>query len=224
MANANYWVTKTVDPQSVLKGGTCTYTLTLNNSTHNPISAVYLYDSLPAGLTLIPGSVQVKGDMMDNETLDGQASVGGLNPEGTLVVTYRAYASQDVSAAQMLSTHACFYDGQGNNLACGNNGDLPSVPPGLFPVLPPNGGDGDGDGDGDDDGYDDGYDDDYDVDDATSGLRITIGTISIGTVNITCRCNSAASSNVGCDDGDCDEDDDGVGYAPLAHPQDIQPL
>jgi uncharacterized repeat protein (TIGR01451 family) len=215
MANENYWATKTVTPTSVPAGDICTYTLTLNNSSLNPIAAVYLYDSLPAGLHLLPGSVTVKGDMMDNATLDGKACVGGLNPEGTLVVTYQAYATQDVTADKTLSTHACFYDGNGNNLACTNASTAPpstAVPPIItLPVLPSLPGDGD--------------DDDEDDDDAAPGVTITIGHISIGTVNITCCCGGATSATplLGCEDGECDENDDSAGLATV-NPLPIQPL
>ncbi|MFK0521407.1 hypothetical protein ACINKY_04275 [Paenibacillus illinoisensis] len=90
-------------------GDSILYTVTVANAGTASAASVVLSDSLPAGLTFIPGSVTVAG--VSRPTLDITAGVplGSLNLSSSIVVTYRALIGQDASILQLVnSANAAF--------------------------------------------------------------------------------------------------------------------
>jgi len=90
-------------------GDSILYTVTVANAGTASAASVVLSDSLPAGLTFIPGSVTVAG--VSRPTLDITAGIplGALNLSSSIVVTYRALIGQDASILQLVnSANAAF--------------------------------------------------------------------------------------------------------------------
>ena len=86
--------TPNADPLEVV-----TYTITLVNS-HAPFdTAVFVTDTIPAGLTYVPGSLQASqgaGDDQNSPTLTWQ---GSLSPSQEITITYQVTASGQVSGS-----------------------------------------------------------------------------------------------------------------------------
>ncbi|MBM6386569.1 MAG: DUF11 domain-containing protein [Paenibacillus sp.] len=90
-------------------GDSILYTVTVANAGTASAASVVLSDSLPAGLTFIPGSVTVAG--VSRPTLDITAGIplGSLALSSSIVVTYRALIGQDASILQLVnSANAAF--------------------------------------------------------------------------------------------------------------------
>ncbi|WP_419892206.1 DUF7507 domain-containing protein [Paenibacillus xylanexedens] len=90
-------------------GDSILYSVTVTNAGTASAASVVLSDSLPAGLTFIPGSVTVAG--VSRPTLDVTAGIplGSLTLSSSVVVTYRALIGQDASILQLVnSANAAF--------------------------------------------------------------------------------------------------------------------
>ncbi|MET3942563.1 putative repeat protein (TIGR01451 family) [Paenibacillus sp. PvP094] len=102
-------VSKGSTATGAVAGDSILYTVTVANAGTASAASVVLSDSLPAGLTFIPGSVTVAG--VSRPTLDITAGVplGSLNLSSSIVVTYRALIGQDASILQLVnSANAAF--------------------------------------------------------------------------------------------------------------------
>lgn len=102
-------VSKGSTATGAVAGDSILYTVTVANTGTASAASVVLSDSLPAGLTFIPGSVTVAG--VSRPTLDITAGVplGSLNLSSSIVVTYRALIGQDASILQLVnSANAAF--------------------------------------------------------------------------------------------------------------------
>lgn len=102
-------VSKGSTATGAIAGDSILYTVTVANAGTASAASVVLSDSLPAGLTFIPGSVTVAG--VPRPTLDITAGVplGSLNLSSSIVVTYRALIGQDASILQLVnSANAAF--------------------------------------------------------------------------------------------------------------------
>jgi uncharacterized repeat protein (TIGR01451 family) len=80
-------VVKTASVSEVFVGGTVTFTITVSNPGTTPFDKVVLTDNLPAGLSLVPGSVTVRG----------AASPGSDPALGVLIGLIAAQSSAQVS-------------------------------------------------------------------------------------------------------------------------------
>ncbi|ETT52803.1 DUF7507 domain-containing protein [Paenibacillus sp. FSL H7-689] len=90
-------------------GDSILYSVTVTNAGTASAASVVLSDSLPAGLTFIPGSVTVAG--VSRPTLDVTAGIplGSLTLSSSVVVTYRALIGQDANILQLVnSANAAF--------------------------------------------------------------------------------------------------------------------
>ncbi|MEO2203779.1 hypothetical protein ABGV42_08520 [Paenibacillus pabuli] len=102
-------VSKGSTATGAVAGDSILYTVTVANAGTASAASVVLSDSLPAGLTFIPGSVTVAG--VPRPTLDITAGIplGSLNLSSSIVVTYRALIGQDASILQLVnSANAAF--------------------------------------------------------------------------------------------------------------------
>lgn len=102
-------VSKGSTATGAVAGDSILYTVTVANAGTASAASVVLSDSLPAGLTFIPGSVTVAG--VSRPTLDITAGVplGSVNLSSSIVVTYRALIGQDASILQLVnSANAAF--------------------------------------------------------------------------------------------------------------------
>ncbi|UPK46544.1 DUF7507 domain-containing protein [Paenibacillus pabuli] len=97
-------VSKGSTATGAVAGDSILYTVTVANAGTASAASVVLSDSLPAGLTFIPGSVTVAG--VSRSTLDITAGIplGSLNLSTSIVVTYRALIAQDASILQLVNT------------------------------------------------------------------------------------------------------------------------
>lgn len=85
-------------------GDSILYTVTVNNSGTANAASVVLSDSLPSGLTFIPGSVTVAGVSRPTYDINAGVPLGSLNLSGSIVVTYRAQIASDSSILQLVNT------------------------------------------------------------------------------------------------------------------------
>ncbi|WP_255247838.1 DUF7507 domain-containing protein [Paenibacillus sp. 7523-1] len=102
-------VSKGSTATGAVAGDSILYTVTVANAGTASAASVVLSDSLPAGLTFIPGSVTVAG--VSRPTLDITAGIplGSLALSSSIVVTYRALIGQDASILQLVnSANAAF--------------------------------------------------------------------------------------------------------------------
>lgn len=102
-------VSKGSTATGAVAGDSILYTVTVANAGTASAASVVLSDSLPAGLTFIPGSVTVAG--VSRLTLDITAGIplGSLALSSSIVVTYRALIGQDASILQLVnSANAAF--------------------------------------------------------------------------------------------------------------------
>ena len=60
---------KTVSSETASVGDTVTFTVTLENTCQSPLTNLFFQDTVPNGLTFVPGSVTING-----------ASAPGVNP------------------------------------------------------------------------------------------------------------------------------------------------
>jgi uncharacterized repeat protein (TIGR01451 family) len=114
-------VTKDANPRTVTAGGelTYTYTITARGLVDNPVNFV---DTLPAGMTYVPGGVTVNGTFGPTNAYGGTdtLSISGVIPRNTTVtITARVRVSPD---------HACDAD-------VDNQAQATMTPQGLPPVT-----------------------------------------------------------------------------------------
>ncbi|MGF9695822.1 DUF7507 domain-containing protein [Paenibacillus sp. MABNR03] len=131
-------VAKGATATGAVAGDSILYTVTVTNAGTASAASVVLSDSLPAGLTFIPGSVTVAG--VSRPTLDVTAGIplGSLNLSGNIVVTYRALIGQDASILQLVNSSNAAFTFQsvaGGPIITGvipsNNSTLPVYSPNL---------------------------------------------------------------------------------------------
>ncbi|MCL2522395.1 MAG: isopeptide-forming domain-containing fimbrial protein [Erysipelotrichales bacterium] len=81
---------KSVDKTDVGVGDTVIYTIALQNKFANPITNVNFQDTLPDGLTFVPGSVTING--VTNSTLDPNVgfALQDINGGSTAIITFSA--------------------------------------------------------------------------------------------------------------------------------------
>lgn len=79
---------KLVDKKFADIGDTVTYTLTLSNKGTVPGNNVTILDTIPAGTTLIPGSVTVNGVGLPSANPQNGILVGSVNPGQTVITTF----------------------------------------------------------------------------------------------------------------------------------------
>lgn len=111
-------------------GDSILYSVTVTNAGTASAASVVLSDSLPAGLTFIPGSVTVAG--VPRPTLDVTAGIplGSLTLSSSVVVTYRALIGQDASILQLVNSANAAFTFQ--SVAGGR-----SLPELFRPITPP---------------------------------------------------------------------------------------
>ncbi|WP_342572744.1 hypothetical protein MKY85_12730 [Paenibacillus sp. FSL R5-0749] len=131
-------VAKASTASGAVAGDSVLYTVTVSNAGTASAASVVLSDSLPAGLTFIPGSVTVAG--IPRPTLDVTAGIplGSLNLSSSVVITYRALIAQDASILQLVNSANAAFTFQsvaGGAVITGvipsNNSTLPVYSPNL---------------------------------------------------------------------------------------------
>ncbi|NUU76589.1 DUF11 domain-containing protein [Paenibacillus xylanilyticus] len=131
-------VAKGTAASGAVAGDSILYTVTVTNAGTASAASVVLSDSLPSGLTFIPGSVTVAG--VSRPTLDVTAGIplGSLNLSSNIVVTYRALIGQDASILQLVNSANAAFTFQsvaGGPIITGvipsNNSTLPVYSPNL---------------------------------------------------------------------------------------------
>lgn len=131
-------VAKASAASGAVAGDSVLYTVTVSNAGTASAASVVLSDSLPVGLTFIPGSVTVAG--VSRPTLDVTAGIplGSLNLSNSIVVTYRALIGQDASILQLVNSANAAFTFQsvaGGSVITGvipsNNSTLPVYSPNL---------------------------------------------------------------------------------------------
>ncbi len=91
--NADGGFVKTVDKAYAQLGDTVTYTLLLQNTGNAPADNTVLSDVLPAGVTLVPGSVVINGTPTPSVTDMSSLPLGTLQPQQTVIVAFDALIS-----------------------------------------------------------------------------------------------------------------------------------
>ncbi|WP_339260754.1 hypothetical protein MKZ12_12990 [Paenibacillus sp. FSL R5-0713] len=131
-------VAKASTASGAVAGDSVLYTVTVSNAGTASAASVVLSDSLPTGLTFIPGSVTVAG--IPRPTLDVTAGIplGSLNLSSSVVITYRALIAQDASILQLVNSANAAFTFQsvaGGAVITGvipsNNSTLPVYSPNL---------------------------------------------------------------------------------------------
>lgn len=118
-------------------GDSILYTVTISNGGTASAASVVLSDTLPPGLTFIPGSVTVAG--VSRPTLDVTTGIplGSLNLSSSIVVTYRALIGPDANILQLVNSASAAFTFQ--SVAGGSviTGVIPSNSS-VLPVYSPN--------------------------------------------------------------------------------------
>ncbi|WP_258166504.1 hypothetical protein [Paenibacillus sp. PCH8] len=131
-------VAKAFTATGAVAGDSILYTATVSNTGTAGAASVVLSDTLPAGLTFVPGSVTVAG--VSRPTLDITAGVplGSLNLGSNIVITYRAVIANDTSILQLVNSANAAFTFQsvaGGPVITGvipsNNATLPVYSPNL---------------------------------------------------------------------------------------------
>ncbi|WP_342555768.1 hypothetical protein [Paenibacillus sp. FSL R7-0652] len=102
-------VAKSFTAAGAVAGDIVTYTATITNGGSASAASVVLSDTLPTGLTFVPGSITVGG--VSRPTLDVTSGIplGSLNLNSSVVVTYRAQIANDAGILQLFnSANAAF--------------------------------------------------------------------------------------------------------------------
>jgi len=96
--------TKIASQTAVQVGDTLTYTVQIVNNTGELTNTVQLTDTLPAGLTYVPGSLSATSGMADDSNAPTLTWVGILTPTPSITITYAV--SVDVDFPQALTNTA----------------------------------------------------------------------------------------------------------------------
>ena len=96
--------TKIASQTAVQVGDTLTYTIQIVNDTGELTNTVHLTDTLPAGLTYVPGSLSATSGAVDDSNVPTLTWAGILTPTPTITVTYAV--TVDVAAPQALTNTA----------------------------------------------------------------------------------------------------------------------
>ena len=138
-------VAKSFTATGAVAGDTVTYTATITNGGSASAASVVLSDTLPAGLTFVPGSITVGG--VSRPTLDVTSGIplGSLALNSSVVVTYRAQITNDTSVLQLVNSANAAFTFQsvaGGPIISGvipsNNATLPVYSPNLSIVKSAN--------------------------------------------------------------------------------------
>ncbi|WP_434749881.1 DUF7507 domain-containing protein [Paenibacillus amylolyticus] len=89
-------VVKSTPAQRVQIGETITYTILIQNNVSTPITDVVLTDSIPAGTTLVPGSVTVGGTVIPDANPAAGITIGSIIQNGTATVTLQVIVNESV--------------------------------------------------------------------------------------------------------------------------------
>ncbi|MCK6073735.1 DUF11 domain-containing protein [Paenibacillus silvae] len=102
-------VSKSFSATGAVAGDSILYTATITNSGTANAASVVLSDTLPTGLTFIPGSVTVTGVSLPTLDVTSGIPLGSLGLGTNIVVTYRAAIANNTSILQLVnSANAAF--------------------------------------------------------------------------------------------------------------------
>ncbi|MBN9412008.1 MAG: DUF11 domain-containing protein [Burkholderiales bacterium] len=114
MGATGFSITKTGDKRVVEVGDTVLYTITVRRTQGAPIPQITVHDRLPAGFTLVPGTVRVNGAAAPNPS-GGVGpvlgfTIGGLPVGGSATLTYRVrvgVGSQQGTGLNIAKAYGC---------------------------------------------------------------------------------------------------------------------
>jgi len=102
-------VLKVVDNASPTEGDTVTYTITVNNLSSQPVSAVVIGDVVPNGVTYVSGSI-VGGDSNDDSTPDSGSglswTVNTIAGSGSSSLSFSATVDSGAAASGTITNNA----------------------------------------------------------------------------------------------------------------------
>ncbi|UHA73527.1 DUF11 domain-containing protein [Paenibacillus sp. 481] len=78
-------------------GDVITYTLDVTNNGDTPVDALTIKDAIPAGTTLVPGSIKVNGTPVAGDLTTG-IPLGTLNPDQSAVITFQVAVQKPLPA------------------------------------------------------------------------------------------------------------------------------
>lgn len=96
-------VTKSANVSGVVNGDPITYTVTVSNTGTAGAASIVLSDVLPAGATLVPGSVTVAGTSRPTADITTGVSLGSLGLASSITVTYRANVTSIPQPQQLVN-------------------------------------------------------------------------------------------------------------------------
>lgn len=97
-------VVKSANVSGVVAGDTIVYTVTVSNTGTANAASVVLSDALPAGSAFVAGSVTVAGVAKPTFDITTGVSLGSLNLNSSVAVTYRATVTSVPSPQQLVNT------------------------------------------------------------------------------------------------------------------------
>jgi len=98
--------TKSVDNATPAPGALITYTLTMTNDGELDTSTALISDTLPTGLTFVPGSLKIDGAAQADPTLPTLAADVGVLTDTATVVTFQAGVDADLVAGTVITNTA----------------------------------------------------------------------------------------------------------------------
>ncbi|WP_145409489.1 DUF7507 domain-containing protein [Paenibacillus xylanexedens] len=130
-------VAKVSAATGAVAGDSILYTVTISNAGTASAASVVLSDTLPTGLTFVPGSVTVAG--VSRPTLDVTAGIplGSLNLASSVIVTYRALIANNANILQLVNSANAAFTFQSVAGGAVISGVIPSNSS-VLPVYSPN--------------------------------------------------------------------------------------
>lgn len=97
-------VIKSADQAIVTEQDTILYTIQVKNTGNVPANNVLVHDGLPAGITLVPGTIMINGITQFNTTLNGGVNIGTVLPGAISTLKFQVKVGAD--APQLINNTA----------------------------------------------------------------------------------------------------------------------